>query len=184
MQVREKQDVMILGGGLAGLTLALQLKLAHSALRIQVLERRLEDAPVATHKVGESTSELGAFYYREVIQLGDYLSEHQLRKMGFRFFFSPEHSDDIARRVEVGSKFINPYPTHQIDRGILENELVKRAESQGIEVVMGARVKSVELDKSGHKFTFEKAGIEYTCGQYVGGGCDGKGWAFEKETRS
>ena len=33
-------DVLIMGGGLAGLTLALQLRQAHPALRIRVLERR------------------------------------------------------------------------------------------------------------------------------------------------
>ncbi|MBA2762531.1 MAG: NAD(P)-binding protein, partial [Segetibacter sp.] len=123
MEIRKKYDVLIAGGGLAGLTLALQLKKTKSDISILLLEKRSDDAPIATHKVGESVSELGSSYLREVLNLKEYLTEHQLPKFGFLFFFSPEHNENIARRVEVGSRISNPYPSHQIDRGILENEL-------------------------------------------------------------
>ncbi len=158
----KKYDVIILGGGLAGLTLALQLKQANPALSIQILEKRSDHAPIAVHKVGESTSELGSYYLRDVVGLKDYLTEHQLRKMGFRFFFSPEHRDDISRRVEIGSKFITPFPTHQIDRGLLENELVRKAVDGGIEVVMGAKVSSLTLSKTGHEVGYCKEGHDFT----------------------
>jgi flavin-dependent dehydrogenase len=161
MEIREKYDVLIAGGGLAGLTLALQLKQTKPDISILVLEKRNDNAPVATHKVGESLSELGASYLREVLNLKEYLTEHQLPKFGFRFFFSPEHNENIARRVEVGSRISNPYPSHQIDRGLLENELVRRLIDCGIEVVLGARVTDVELSKAGHKIHFEKENNEY-----------------------
>jgi flavin-dependent dehydrogenase len=162
MEDCKKYDVIILGGGLAGLTLALQLKKGNPDLSIQILERRTDQAPIAVHKVGESTSELGSYYLREVAGLKDYLTEHQLRKMGFRFFFSPEHRDDISRRVEIGSKFITPFPTHQIDRGLMENELVRKSEADGIEVVLGAKVTSVDLSKSCQKVTYTYGAIERT----------------------
>ena len=94
---REKHDVIILGGGLAGLTLALQLKLAKSDISVLVLEKRSENAPVASHKVGESIVELGSYYLREVLQLKEYLAEHQLKKIGFRFFLSQEYNNNIIR---------------------------------------------------------------------------------------
>ena len=53
-------DVVITGGGLAGLTLALQLKQSFADLDILVLERRVHPVPIAAHKVGESTVEIGA----------------------------------------------------------------------------------------------------------------------------
>lgn len=168
MIIGEKYDVLIAGGGLAGLTLALQLRQADPGISILVIERRSDDAPVATHKVGESLSEMGSSYLREVLNLKEYLSEHQLPKFGFRFFFSPEHNNNIARRVEVGSKISNPFPSHQIDRGLLENELVSRLKTCGVDVVLGARVIGVELSLAGHKIHFEKENNEYyTEGKWI-----------------
>ena len=51
---------VILGGGLAGLSLALQLRQRFADQEIVVLERRNHPVPHATHKVGESTVEIGA----------------------------------------------------------------------------------------------------------------------------
>ena len=153
-------DLVITGGGLAGLTLALQLKKSLFQSRILVLEKRKDPAPDATHKVGESLSELGAYYLREVLNLKDNLVSCQLRKFGFRFFLTPEHSDDITKRVEVGSKIFNPFPSHQVDRGKLENDLVNAAIDNGVEVVLGAKVTSVELSKNGHHIRFEKNNAE------------------------
>ena len=62
-------DVVILGGGLAGLTLSLQLKRAKPGISVLVLERRETEASTAAHKVGESTVELGTHYLREVLDL-------------------------------------------------------------------------------------------------------------------
>ncbi len=160
MGIHEKYDVLIAGGGLAGLTLALQLKQARPDISILVLEKRAASASSATHKVGESLSELGSSYLRVVLNLKDYLNEQQLPKFGFRFFFSPEHRDDISRRVEVGSKISDPYPSHQVDRGLLENELVKRLLEYDVEVVLGAKVIDVRLSKTGHELVFEKEQVQ------------------------
>ena len=157
----KKYDVLITGGGLAGLTFALQLKQANPGISILTLEKRNHDAPAATHKVGESLSEMGAYYLRDVLNLKEYLTEHQLRKFGFRFFFSPEHNEDITRRIEVGSKIFNPFPSHQVDRGLLENELVQRSKDCGVDTVLGAKVTGIELSKDGHKINYVKEGKEF-----------------------
>ena len=78
-------DVIILGGGLAGLTLSIQLKRKKPDIKILVLERRRESAPKSAHKVGESTVELASYYYREIIGVKDYLEKHELPKYGLRF---------------------------------------------------------------------------------------------------
>src|ERR1051326_4331335 len=78
-------DVAVLGGGLAGLTAALQIKRARPDTRVLVTDKRTEPAPEAAFKVGESTVEVGAHYYREVVGLRDHLEQAQLRKLGLRF---------------------------------------------------------------------------------------------------
>jgi 2-polyprenyl-6-methoxyphenol hydroxylase-like FAD-dependent oxidoreductase len=81
-------DVIIMGGGLAGLTLALQLRQTLPELDVLVLERRTHPVPEACHKVGESTVEIGAHYFANVLGLKQHLDSAQLKKFGFRFFFS------------------------------------------------------------------------------------------------
>src|SRR5262249_4086956 len=81
-------DVAIVGGGLAGLTLALQLKKARPATSILVIEKQKHPVPEAAHKVGESTVEIGARYLRDILGLREHLETQQLIKYSLRFFFS------------------------------------------------------------------------------------------------
>jgi flavin-dependent dehydrogenase len=140
----EAWDVAIVGGGLAGLTLALQLRRRFDDLRILVLERRAHPVPVAAHKVGESTVEIGAHYLRDVLGLADHLAREQLRKFGFRFFFS-EGRRDIERVTELGVSRALAVPSHQIDRGRFENFLGEEAGRRGVRFVDQAVVRALEL---------------------------------------
>lgn len=84
----ETYDVVICGGGLAGLTLARQLKLQKPDLSIVVLDKMTSPLPEAKFKVGESTVEVGAFYLANTLQLTDYFEEQHLVKLGLRYFFN------------------------------------------------------------------------------------------------
>ena len=97
-----RHDVVITGGGLAGLTLALQLKQSFADLDVLVLERRVHPVPIAAHKVGESTVEIGAHYLSDVLGLKHHLETAQLKKFGFRFF-SSEGRRDIDAVTEIGA---------------------------------------------------------------------------------
>lgn len=145
--MQSEYDVIILGGGLAGLTLSMQIKMANPEVSILVAEKRPDAAAESAHKVGESTVELGTHYIREVLNLKDYLDEFQLPKHGLRFFFSPEYKDEISRRVELGPRKLLPIPSHQLDRGTFENELIQRTKALGTDVILGAKVTGVEIDE-------------------------------------
>ena len=153
-------DVVIMGGGLAGLTLALQLKQRFADLDVLVIERRSHPVPEAAHKVGESSVEIGAHYFSQVLGLKDHLDQAQLRKFGFRFFFS-EGRRDIDQVTEIGASRYLSVPSYQIDRGIFENFLGAEAQRRGIRFVDGAIVRGIELapdDAALHRLSFDAAG--------------------------
>jgi flavin-dependent dehydrogenase len=161
--MQQQYDVVILGGGLAGLTLSLQLKNAKPGLSVLVLERRETEAATAAHKVGESTVELGTHYLREVLNIKDYLEEHELPKHGLRFFFKSNTKEDIASRVELGPRLRLPVPSHQLDRGTLENYLMRVTMQKGTEHLLGAKVSGIDLSvDNGHEVFYIKDGEEVT----------------------
>tara|TARA_Y100000782_G_C10188984_1_gene269083 strand:- start:4756 stop:6447 length:1692 start_codon:yes stop_codon:yes gene_type:complete len=148
-------DVAIIGGGLAGLTLALQLKQNAPDIAITVLEFRGTPAPIAAHKVGESTVELGTYYLREVLNLKDYLDQHHLPKHGLRYYFSTEKKERLEDCIEYGARKRLTIPSHQIDRGLLENDLVELLKNKGVNVVLGAKAKDIALADDAHTITYE-----------------------------
>ncbi|MBL0162627.1 MAG: tryptophan 7-halogenase [Xanthomonadales bacterium] len=137
-------DVVILGGGLAGLCLALQLRQRFADLAIIVLERNTHPLPIAAHKVGESKVEIGAHYLADTLGLRKHLDEAHIRKFGFRFFWSEGH-EDLAGVTELGVSSVMPTPTWQIDRGILENHLGELARERGIDFRDNSVVRGVDL---------------------------------------
>lgn len=160
----QSTDVAILGGGLAGLTLALQLRDRMPEVQITVLERLELPVPEAAHKVGESTVEIGAHYFAEVIGLRDHLENDQLRKYGLRFFFDAGDCDDLAEATELGASHLLTVPSYQVDRGILENHLADRARDAGVMLVDGARVTNVEFSGDGrpHQVAFRRSEGEFS----------------------
>jgi flavin-dependent dehydrogenase len=142
--MKPRHDVVIAGGGLAGLTLALQLKQRFADLSILVLERKLHPVPEAAHKVGESSVEIGADYFSRVLGLKQHLEERQLKKFGFRFF-SSEGRRDIESVTEIGASRYLSVPGYQIDRGIFENFLAEEAQRRGIDFTCGALVQEIAL---------------------------------------
>ncbi len=156
----QEYDVVIPGGGLAGLALSIQLKHANPDISILVLERRENEATTAAHKVGESTVELGSHYLREVLGLKDYLEKHELPKHGLRFFFPSHDKDHIPGRVELGPRERLPQPSHQLDRGTLENHMAIKTQELGSSYILGATVKDIAVSASGHIVMYVKNGQE------------------------
>lgn len=157
----DQYDVVIPGGGLAGLSLSIQLKRMNPQISILVLERRESEATTAAHKVGESTVELGSHYLREVLDCKGYLEEHELPKHGLRFFFPSHNKDDVPSRVELGPRERLPQPSHQLDRGTLENHLAVKARGLGTTLHLGATVKDVSIMEGGHEVTYIQNGEEH-----------------------
>ena len=146
----EKFDVTVLGGGLAGLSFALQCQQAVPKARIVVLEKREHPVPEAAHKVGESTVEVAAHYFGEILGLKEHIRESQLPKLGLRFFFPAGDNSRIEDRLELGGKRYAPCPSYQLDRGRFENHLGDLCRDRGIEFRDRARIENVSINSWGN----------------------------------
>jgi flavin-dependent dehydrogenase len=151
-------DVAILGGGLAALTLGIQLKERRPETSIVILEKRPGSAPEAAFKVGESTVELSAHYFANVVGMQDHLKAEQNPKAGLRFFFPADGNRDIARRVEWGSPRWPVVPAYQLDRGRFENALGEKCAALGVDVQAGAFIDGVELGDEAHTVSVVRGG--------------------------
>jgi flavin-dependent dehydrogenase len=149
------QDVVICGGGLAGLLLARQLRQQMPELSVTVIERTKRPLPDACHKVGESSVELGC-QYLESLGLGPYMLERQLVKMGLRFF--PGGGDlPLHERTEIGPCAEPIVRSYQMDRGRIENDLRDMLEVDGATLIEGVKVTTIDLgaDDADHVIGFE-----------------------------
>lgn len=136
-------DVVICGGGLAGLLLAMQLRQEAPELTVAVLEKVARPLPEAAHKVGESSVELGS-QYLERLGLRPYLEERHLIKFALRFF--PGGGDlPLAQRTEIGPNGEPVVRSYQLDRGRFEEDVRGMIEAQGASLFEGVTVKDIAL---------------------------------------
>ena len=148
-------DVLIIGGGWAGLTLARQLKLNKADIKIQLLEASTE----FKSKVGEATVEMTGHYFMKQLGLVNYLYNRQLPKNGLRFMFdSPEHDLNVYEMSEHGTTSIPPHPAFQIDRARFESDLMSMNRDAGIEILQGAKVTDISI---GENDTLSTASFTY-----------------------
>jgi len=158
--MERKVDVAILGGGLSGNLLARQIRMSLPELSVALFERETE----RSYKVGESTVEIGSHYLVHRLGLARYIYEEHLPKNGLRFFFDTEKRDaPLPEMSELGLAHLPPYPSFQLDRLRLEEDLLRMNAADGVDVHLGARVSHLQLSKTGTPHTFdveEDSGIE------------------------
>lgn len=157
VKTREQYDVVICGGGLAGLCLARQLLMQQPERNVLVLDLLKRPLPDAAFKVGESTIETGACYYGETLQLAEYLKREHLEKLGLRYFYTGEGgNEELARRPEYGARRFLPAHSYQLDRGRFENHLRDLVQAAGADLLEGVRVKGIELNRDqAHTVTWQ-----------------------------
>jgi flavin-dependent dehydrogenase len=141
----ESYDVAILGGGLAGLTLGLQLKQQRPDTSIFVADKAAGPAREAAHKVGESTQEISCHYFGDHLGLREHLENEQIHKCGLRFWFPAGDNSDLSQRIERGPDKHPPVPSYQLDRGRFENFLAEKCIEAGVDHFRGRFIQDVEI---------------------------------------
>ena len=149
---KSEVDVFIAGGGLAGLTLALQLKQARPEISIIVAEKGKHPAPEAAFKVGESSLTGGSYYLDTILGLREYLEKEHLVKPGMRFLTPAGDNQDVTQRFELASvlNFIpgEAPPSYSLDRGKLETELGAEVGRLGVTFWDECKVLDIALNET------------------------------------
>jgi flavin-dependent dehydrogenase len=158
-------DVLIIGAGLAGLTLARQLLLARPEIRILMLDR-LAEVPTPKQKVGEATVQVSGYYYSRVLEMEEHLLREHFLKYNLRFYWKTQRGGDVWEDLSQSYiRKISNIATYQLDRNKFEAAVLeKNRESPGFELIHPMTNLKVDLAAEGsedlHSFRFEAGGRE------------------------
>ena len=157
----ETYDVIVVGAGLAGLSLSRHL-LRETGRRVLLIERR-PAVPGPHQKVGESLVQVGGWYFSKFLDLEEHLLREHFLKYNLRFYWkSPGRAND--RFEDYGQGFIRKLSnvvSYQLDRNKLEAEILRlNLESPRFTFRPDARGAAVELGRDGELHT-----VRWTDGQ-------------------
>ena len=118
-------DVIILGAGIAGLTLARQL-LMYSDKTVLLLEKRTEIPPVR-QKVGESNVQVQGYYLSKILDMEEHLLREHFLKYNLRFYWPTPGQANTGYEQYSQSyiRFLSNICCYQLDRNKIEGELLR-----------------------------------------------------------
>jgi 2-polyprenyl-6-methoxyphenol hydroxylase-like FAD-dependent oxidoreductase len=118
-------DVVILGAGIAGLTLARQL-LLNSDKSVLLLEKRAQ-IPPERQKVGESNVQVQGYYLSKILDLEEHLLREHLMKYNLRFYWKTKGRENKCYE-DISQCYIRNFSNiacYQLDRNKIEGELLR-----------------------------------------------------------
>lgn len=138
-------DVIVVGGALSGAATALLLLRRNPRLRLLILER---DAAFK-RRVGESTVEISAYFLGRTLGLTDHLQEKHFVKQGLRFWFHNDRATTLDQCSETGPGYNVRLPGYQVDRAVLDEEVLARAVAAGAVLRRPVKVRAITLAPGG-----------------------------------
>lgn len=140
-------DVVIIGGSLSGGATATLLRRECPDLRVLIVERSTH----FTRRVGEATVEISGFFLGRVLGLTNHLNNEHLIKQGMRFWFANGETQTLEDSSEIGPKYHVRLPSWQLDRSVVDEEVLRRAVASGAELRRPAQVTGVRLTPGGEQ---------------------------------
>lgn len=154
-------DVLIIGAGLAGLTLARHLLLERPEIHILMLDR-LAEVPSPKQKVGEATVQVSGYYYSRVLEMEEHLLMEHYLKYNLRFYWKSQRGGEVWEDLSQSYiRKISNIGTYQLDRNVFEAAVLeKNRQSPGFELIHPMANLQVGLSETGgsHSFSFEADG--------------------------
>jgi len=138
-------DVIIIGGALAGAATAISLLRERPGLRVLIIEK----TSAFTRRVGEATVEVSGYFLSRVLGLTQHLNEAHLVKQGMRFWFFNEETQALDHCSEIGGRYLARVPAFQVDRAVLDEEVLRRACAFGADLWRPASVGRIQLTPGG-----------------------------------
>ena len=158
-------DVVIVGTGLAGLTLSRQL-LLYTNKSVLLIDKRVNPPKEAPQKYGESLVQCSGYYFSRVLDLEEHLLIEHYLKYNLRFYWPTEglanqgfedYSQSYARKI-------SNIATYQLDRNLLEEHLLKiNTATERCQFIGGARNAGVDLAEGGGNHHVHWDGGETRC---------------------
>lgn len=121
------------------------LRKKNPSLRVIVVER----AEAFDRKVGEATTEISGAFLTRRLGMMPHLNQFHLYKQGLRFWFAPPEGGDLGSCGEVGARYQVKLPSYQVDRAVLDEELLRMAAREGTELRRPARITRLKLPEEG-----------------------------------
>lgn len=140
-------DVIVLGGALAGAATATLILRRNPRLRVLILERSEQ----FKRRVGESTVEVSSYFLGRVLGLVDHLHEKHYTKQGLRYWFKNDRASALDECSETGPGYNVRLPGYQVDRAVLDEEVLARAVAAGAQVLRPVRIAEVTLVAGGQQ---------------------------------
>src|SRR5882672_621273 len=159
MKPSDRYDVLIIGAGIAGLSLARQL-LLNSDKRVLLIDRRSE-IPPRMQKVGESCVQLSGYYFSKVLDLEEHLLREHFMKYNLRFYWKTDGRENRSFEDYSQSyiRALSNIPTYQLNRNKIEAELLRlNLKNPNFSFCAGAKDLNVLLSDDGPhaaRFSFD-----------------------------
>jgi flavin-dependent dehydrogenase len=152
-------DVVVIGGSLSGASTATLLLRENPGLNLLIVERSTH----FTRRVGEATVEVSAFFLGRVLGMTQHLNEAHLVKQGMRFWFTNDEVASLDQASELGGRYQVRLPSYQLDRAVIDEEVLRRACAAGAKLRRAASVTNVDLSPGGEQtVTIRKEGVSET----------------------
>jgi flavin-dependent dehydrogenase len=151
---RERYDVVVLGGAIAGAATSLLLLRQHPELSVLVVEKCRE----FDSKVGEATTEMSGMFLTRRLALWEHLEREHLPKEGLRYWFANDAVRTHEEASETGGVVRSLVPSFQLRRDVLDQHVLDLAAAAGAELLRPARARTFAVGDFDHEVEIETGG--------------------------